>query len=95
MAHWHEVLEVPILDVQYEELVDDTEPGIRRIIDFLGLPWNDRCLRYWEVERDVLTLSYDQVNKPIYKSAVKRWEKYAAFLGPLREVLDGPPPWNK
>lgn len=87
MAHWREVLKIPILDVQYEDLVDDTETWIRKIIDFCGLPWDDRCLRYWEAKRTVMTLSYDQVNKPIYKSAVKRWQKYDEFLGPLREEL--------
>lgn len=87
MAHWHDVLKIPILDVQYEDLVEDTETWIRKIIEFCGLPWDDRCLRYWEADRSVMTLSYDQVRKPIYKSAVKRYEKYDAFLGPLREVL--------
>jgi Flp pilus assembly protein TadD len=89
MAHWHEVLEIPILDVQYEDLVEDTETWIRRIIEFCGLPWDDKCLRYWEAERTVMTLSYDQVNKPIYKSAVKRYEKYEQFIGPLRAALGG------
>jgi len=90
MEHWRSVLRIPMLEVRYEELVEDTEAGIRRIIEFLGLPWDDRCLRYWEAERTVMTLSYDQVNKPIYKSAVKRWEKYEAFLGPLKEALAVP-----
>jgi tetratricopeptide (TPR) repeat protein len=87
MAHWHEVLSTPILDVQYEDLVEDTETWIRRIIDFCGLPWDDKCLRYYEADRSVMTLSYDQVRKPIYKSAVKRYEKYDQFLGPLKEEL--------
>lgn len=87
MAHWQSVLKVPMLTVQYEELVDDTETWARKIIEFLGLPWDDKCLRFWEAERTVLTLSYDQVRQPIYKSAVKRHEKYAQFLGPLKEAL--------
>jgi tetratricopeptide (TPR) repeat protein len=87
MAHWHQVLSIPILDVQYEDLVEDTETWIRRIIDFCGLPWDDACLRYYEADRSVMTLSYDQVRQPIYKSAVKRHEKYDEFLGPLKEEL--------
>jgi len=87
MAHWREVLAIPILTVQYEDLVDDTETWIRKIIDFIGLPWDDKCLRYYEADRSVMTLSYDQVRKPIYKSAVKRYEKYDAFIGPLKEEL--------
>jgi len=90
MAHWRSVLEIPMLDVQYEDLVEDTETWIRKIIDFCGLPWDDTCLRYWEAERTVMTLSFDQVNKPIYKSAVKRHEKYEAFIAPLREALGMP-----
>jgi tetratricopeptide (TPR) repeat protein len=89
MAHWREVLEIPTLHVNYEELVEDPDDHIRRIIDFCGLDWDDRCLRYYEADRNVLTLSYDQVRKPIYKSAVKRWTKYEKHLGPLREALAG------
>jgi tetratricopeptide (TPR) repeat protein len=89
MDHWREVLDLPLLEVSYEALVDDPDAWIRRIIDFCGLPWDDRCLRYWEARRNVLTLSYDQVNKPIFKTAVKRWENYEPFLGPLKEGLAG------
>ncbi len=87
MEHWRRVLSVPILEVRYEDLVDDAETWIRRIIEFCGLPWDDRCLRYWEADRRVLTLSYDQVTKPIYKSAVKRWQKYEEYLQPLKDEL--------
>jgi tetratricopeptide (TPR) repeat protein len=87
MDHWRNVLDLPMLEVQYEDLVENTEAQIRRIIDFCGLEWNDRCLRYWDVDRTVMTLSYDQVRQPIFKSAVKRYEKYEQFLGPLKEAL--------
>ncbi len=87
MQHWREVLDLPILDVAYEDLVDDPDRWIREIIEFCGLEWDERCLRYYEADRNVLTISYDQVRQPIYKAAVKRYEKYEAFLGPLREAL--------
>jgi len=87
MAHWHEVLTIPMLVVQYEDLVEDTETWSRKIIEFCGLPWDDKCLRFWEADRAVLTLSYDQVRQPIYKSSMKRYEKYEQFLGPLKEAL--------
>ena len=87
MRHWHETLDLEILDVQYEDLVADPEPWIRRIIEFTGLPWDDQCLRFHESTRDVMTLSYDQVRRPIYASAVKRYEKYRAHLGPLEQAL--------
>ncbi|HVP73299.1 MAG TPA: sulfotransferase, partial [Phycisphaerales bacterium] len=87
MDHWKATLDLPILTVQYEELVADQERITRRIIDFLGLPWDDRCLRYWEADRTVMTLSYDQVNKPIYDSSIGRWRKYEMHLGPLKKAL--------
>ncbi|MBT8485462.1 MAG: tetratricopeptide repeat protein [Phycisphaerales bacterium] len=89
MEHWHEVLSIPILDVSYEALVAEPEPWIRKIIDFCGLEWDDRCLHFHESGRDVITLSYDQVRRPIYKTAIKRYEKYDEFLGPLRAALAG------
>jgi len=87
MTHWHDTLSLNLLEVQYEDLVNDSEAQIRRIVDFCGLPWDDRCLRFWEAERVVLTPSYDQVRRPIFHSAVDRWRKYESHLGPLREAL--------
>ena len=88
MAHWRRVLDVEILEVDYEALVDDPEATSRRIIEFCGLPWHDRCLRFWESGRTVITLSRDQVTRPVYRSSVGRHERYAAHLEPLREVLE-------
>ena len=87
MAHWREALSLPILEVCYEELVADQEAQSRRLIEFLGLEWDDACLEFHKTKRDVVTLSTDQVRKPMYKSSVARHEKYAAHLGPLREAL--------
>lgn len=87
MAHWRRTLDIQLLEVDYEALVDDTEAQTRRIVDFCGLPWDDRCLRYWEAERVVLTPSYDQVRRPIFRTALHRWRHYEAFLGPLRDAL--------
>lgn len=91
MAHWRRTLDLNLLEVQYEDLVNDTDAQIRRIIDFCGLPWDDRCLRYWEAERVVLTPSYDQVRRPIFRTAMDRWRKYEEFLGPLKEALGDAP----
>ena len=91
MAHWRRTLDLQLLEVQYEDLVNDTEAQIRRIIDFCGLPWDERCLRYWEAERVVLTPSYDQVRRPIFRTALDRWRKYEEFLGPLKEALGDAP----
>ncbi len=87
MDHWKKALDLPILTVQYEDLVADQERHSRRIIEFLGLPWDDRCLRYYEADRTVMTLSYDQVNRPIYDSSIGRWKHYEKHLAPLNKAL--------
>jgi tetratricopeptide (TPR) repeat protein len=87
MARWREVAGGAMLEVDYEAVVADQENVSRRIIEFIGLDWDDRCLRFHEARRDVTTLSYDQVRRPIYHSAVARHVRYAAHLGPLRDAL--------
>ena len=87
MAHWHAVLPIPILDVPYEALVADQEGWSRRIVDFVGLPWDERCLDYHKTERPVLTSSFWQVRQPIYTSSVGRWRHYERHLGPLLRAL--------
>ncbi len=88
MAHWEGVLQNRVLKVQYEELIADQEEMSRRIIDFIGLPWDDRCLRFHESKRDALTLSREQVRQPIYTTSVKRADRFAAHLEPLRKALE-------
>jgi tetratricopeptide (TPR) repeat protein len=93
MAHWTNTLKIDVLDVQYEELVAEPETHARRIIDFCGLDWDDACLRFHDVRRDVTTISFDQVTQPMYTSAVDLWKNYekqleplCAALGPLADV---------
>ena len=90
MVHWLEVLPIPIFDLCYEELTADQEAVSRRLISFCGLDWDDRCLRFNETERAVRTASNLQVRKPMYRSAVGRWKRYEAHLGPLLEALGRP-----
>jgi len=87
MKQWKSGVDVPVLDVRYEEMIADQEGQSRRLIDFLGLDWDDRCLSYHEVKRTVKTLSHDQVSKPIYTSSMGRWKPYEKHLGPLLERL--------
>ena len=87
MRHWRSACDLPILDIPYEEVVADLDTHARRIIDFVGLAWDDRCLRYYESDRAVTTASVDQVRKPIYASSVARWKRYEAHLGPLLDEL--------
>ncbi len=92
MAHWRAVLPLPLLDVVYEELVADPEAGSRRLVEFCGLDWDDRCLRFHENPRPVRTVSKLQVRRPIYGSSVGRWQRYATHLTPLCRALGLPIP---
>jgi tetratricopeptide (TPR) repeat protein len=87
MEYWKRTLDVPILDVRYEEVVADQEGMSRRILEFVGLEWDERCLNYHKLGRTVKTASYDQVRKPIYTKSVERWRRYEDHLGPLLEAL--------
>ncbi|MGD0769052.1 MAG: tetratricopeptide repeat protein [Tepidisphaeraceae bacterium] len=86
-AHWLKVLPLRMLQVQYEDVVADLEGQSRRIISFLGLPWNPACLDFHRTERTVKTASAWQVRQPIYTRSVGRWRNYERHLGPLFESL--------
>lgn len=88
MAHWMEVLDIPILDVQYEELVADQERYTREMLEFCSLPWDENCLRFYDSRRVVSTASYDQVRRPMYQKSVGRWKHYEKHLAPLKEALE-------
>ena len=88
MHHWKQVLSLPILDVEYEELVDNQEAVTRRMLEFCGLEWDAACLRFHELDRHVATASYEQVRQPIYTKSVGRWRNYEQYLVPLRDGLE-------
>ncbi len=85
--YWKEVLPNRFLEVRYEELTQNPEPSIRRLIDFCGLEWDDACLNFHETERAVRTASLWQVRQPMYTSSVDKWKNYEKHLGPLIEGL--------
>ena len=87
MDLWKRVLPIPVLEVRYEDLVRDLDGQSRRIIDFCGLEWDERCLRFWETGRTVLTLSSDQVRQPLYEQSIGRHSPWGASLTPLRDAL--------
>ncbi len=87
MRHWHAVLPLRILDVQYEELVADLPAQTRRLIDFCGLDWDENCLSFHRSARAVNTPSKWQVRQPIYSSSVGRWRRYETFIAPLLAAL--------
>ncbi len=89
MNHWCNALPPEaILEVPYEELVADQEVWTRKILDFVGLEWNERCLAFHETRRSVVTASAWQVRQKIYRQSVQRWRNYEKFIGPLKGLRD-------
>jgi hypothetical protein len=87
MAHFDAVLPGRVHRVIYESLVDDTECEVRRLLEYCGLAFDERCLRFYENERAVRTASSEQVRQPIYRDGVDHWRHYEPWLGPLKEAL--------
>jgi hypothetical protein len=88
MAHWRRVLPAGILlEVRYEDLVDDIEGNARRILAHCGLPWDPGCLAFHRSERTVRTASAAQVRQPLYRHAVGRWHVYGDLARPLLDAL--------
>jgi tetratricopeptide (TPR) repeat protein len=87
MTHWRAVLPPGfILDVPYEDLVSDQESWSRKMLNFIGLEWDARCLEFHQNNRQVITASTWQVRQKIYNSSVARWRHYEKFLGPLKTL---------
>ena len=90
MAHWREVLPRDrLVEVDYEALVADPEPQIRRLIAACGLEWNDACLAPHRNTRTISTASVWQARQPIYRTSAERWRRYEPWLGELRELMPG------
>ena len=87
MEHWRRACPLPMLELGYEDLVEDVETWARRLVDFCGLPWDERCLAFHSSARLVRTASLWQVRQPIYGTAVDRWKNYEAQLAPLKAAL--------
>ncbi len=87
MAHWHAVLPGRIFDVPYPGMVNDTEATARKLVEHIGLEWNDSCLQFHKTDRPVKTASTWQVRQPIYTSSLERWRNYEPYLGPLLEAM--------
>ena len=86
-AHFDKALPGRVHRVFYEEMVEDTAAQVRRLLDYCGLPFDERCLRFHENERAVRTASSEQVRQPIYRDAVEHWRHYEAWLDPLKQAL--------
>jgi hypothetical protein len=75
-----------MLVVRYEDLVQDQETWTRKMLDFLGLEWDERCLSFHENERPVAAASTWQVRQKLYTDSVGRWQAYKKFIGPLKAL---------
>ena len=87
MAHFDQVLPGRIVRVFHENMVDDSDGEIRRLLDVLGLPFEDACLRFWENDRAVRTASSEQVRRPIFRDGMDQWTHFAPWLGELEAAL--------
>lgn len=87
MRHWDRVFPGQILENRYEDMVSDQGAQSRRLIDHLGLPWDDACLRFFDKPGSVNTFSRWQVRQPIYTSSVNRWKAYGGSIQPLIDAL--------
>jgi tetratricopeptide (TPR) repeat protein len=87
MAHWDAVLPGRVHRVLYEDMVADPETALRRLLDYLGLPFEEQCLRFHENARAVRTASAEQVRRPIFRDALEQWRNYDEWLGPLKDAL--------
>ncbi|MBV8784771.1 MAG: sulfotransferase [Gammaproteobacteria bacterium] len=87
MHHFDQVLPGRVLHVRYEDLVQDTDAQVRRLLEYCGLPFEDRCLRFYETERPVQTVSSEQVRRPIYTDSLEQWRHFEPWLGPLKSAL--------
>ncbi|GLQ50477.1 sulfotransferase [Dyella flava] len=87
MQHWDEVLPGRVLRVYHEDVVDDLESNVRRILDFCGLPFEPACLEFHKTARSVRTASSEQVRQPIFRDGLDQWTKFAPYLDPLKDML--------
>ncbi len=87
MDHWDDVLPGKVLRVQYEDVVADLEPQVRRILDYCGLPFEEACLNFFDTDRSVRTPSSEQVRQPIFRSGLDQWRSFEPWLDPLKDAL--------
>jgi len=87
MEHWRDALPLPILEVEYEKLVQTGQPMLEQLVEFVGLPWDDAVANFHESARTVATASYAQVQQPLYTSSVGRARAYSKPLRSFRSAL--------
>jgi len=91
MNHWRNLYPDSILQVDYEDVVEDLETQVHRMLDFLGLDFEPACVEFHRTKRSVRTASSEQVRKPIYRAGVEQWRNFQPWLGELEQALAGLP----
>jgi tetratricopeptide (TPR) repeat protein len=94
MSHWDAVLPGKVLRIQHEDVVEDLEGNVRKLLEFCNLDFEPACLEFWKNERSVRTASSEQVRRPIFKEGLDQWRNFEPWLAPLQEALGDlvPPP---
>jgi tetratricopeptide (TPR) repeat protein len=87
MRHWNDVLPGAILRVQHEDVVDDLDGSVRRLLDFCGLEFEPQCIEFHKTVRSVRTASSEQVRQPLYREGIDQWKHFEPWLGPLKSAL--------
>ena len=87
MRHFDRVLPGRIHRVIYEDMVEDTDSQVRRLLDYCELPFEEACLRFYETNRTVRTVSAEQVRRPIFRDGIDQWRNFEPWLDPLKAAL--------
>jgi hypothetical protein len=87
MQHWRQIDAINMIEINYEDLINDQETQTRRLLDACGLEWNDACLDFHKSDRPVMTASVNQVRKGLYNKSVQRWRHFEKHLTPLIDAL--------
>ena len=88
MEHWEEVLPGRILRVGYEDLVNNLEGTTRKMLDHIGIEFEEQCLEFHKYNQATTTLSAAQVRDKIYTGSVAKWKKFEKHLEPMRAILE-------
>jgi hypothetical protein len=87
MSHWDKVLPGKILRVEHEDVVEDLEGNVRRILEFCNLDFEAACVEFHKTERSIRTASSEQVRQPIFREGLDQWRHFEPWLDPLKQVL--------
>jgi hypothetical protein len=87
MRHWDRVLPGRVLRIHHEDVVDDLEGSVRRILEYCGLEFEPQCVEFHKTQRSVRTASSEQVRRPLYREGLDQWKSFEPWLGPLKEAL--------